>query len=139
VPPSYTWADRYAADAVRSGTNALNCCSSALAAPARQASAMDWDTGSGKISSSPFSNPSKMPRAADSVEAFGMLKPRFMSVSMGPKTTEWTVTPSAARSARSDCVMLKAAAFEMEYDGITGNAASPTSDRLLMMDPLDRF
>jgi len=33
---------------------------------------MDCDAGSGKISSSPFSNPSKMPAAADSVEAFGI-------------------------------------------------------------------
>jgi hypothetical protein len=33
---------------------------------------MDCDAGSGKISSSPFSNPSKMPTAADSVEAFGI-------------------------------------------------------------------
>ena len=31
-----------------------------------------WDAGSGKISSSPFSNPSKMPSAADSGEAFGI-------------------------------------------------------------------
>ncbi len=68
-------------------TKAANWRSRAFAAPVRQPSAMDWEAGSGKISSSPFSSPSKMPRAADSVEAFGMSKPRFISVSMGPRKT----------------------------------------------------
>ena len=48
------------------------------------------DAGSGKISSSPLSIPSKMPAAADSGEAFGISKPRFISVSMGPRMTAWT-------------------------------------------------
>ena len=56
-----------------------------------------------------------MPRAADSGDAFGMSKPRFISVSMGPRKTAWTATPWPAKSARSDCIMLNAAAFEMEY------------------------
>ena len=40
------------------------------------------------MSSSPFSNPSKMPCAADPGAAFGMLKPRFISVSMGPSNLD---------------------------------------------------
>jgi hypothetical protein len=35
-------------------------------------------------------------------------------VSMGPRTTAWTVAPWPAKSALSDCVMLNAAAFERE-------------------------
>ena len=65
------------------------------------------------MSSSPFSNPSKMPAAADSVETFGILKPRFISVSTGPKTTAWTVTPWLASSPLNDCVRFSAAAFEV--------------------------
>ena len=45
------------------------------------------EVGSGKISSSPFSRPSKMPAAAVSGAAFGISKPRFISVSTGPMTT----------------------------------------------------
>src|SRR5580658_2252671 len=97
-----------------SGTKPANWRSRALTAPVRQLVAMDWDAGSGKMSSSPFSNPSKIPCAADSGEAFGMSKPRFISVSMGPRTTAWTVTPWPLNSALRDCVMLNAAAFEME-------------------------
>src|SRR5262245_23428727 len=96
------------------GTKPANSRSSALAAPVRQPSAMDRDTGSGKISSSSFSNPSKMPRAAVSTEALGISKPRFISVSMGPRKTAWTVTPWPAKTALNDCVILNAAAFEME-------------------------
>src|SRR5258708_10834468 len=73
----------YATFVALCGTKAANWRSSALAMPARHPSAIDWDTGSGKMSSSPFSRPSKMPRAADSVETLGMSKPRFMSVSTG--------------------------------------------------------
>jgi hypothetical protein len=62
----------HATFAATPGTKAANWCSSALTAPVRQPSAIDWDAGSGKISSSPFSNPSKMPSAADSGEAFGI-------------------------------------------------------------------
>jgi hypothetical protein len=51
--------------------SAANSRSSALAVPLRQLSARDSDMGSGKISSSPFSTPSKMARATDSGEAFG--------------------------------------------------------------------
>ena len=54
------------------GRKAANFRSSALVTPVRQRSAMDCEAGSGKISSSPLSNPSKMPTAADSVEAFGI-------------------------------------------------------------------
>src|SRR5208282_2487534 len=96
------------------GMKAANWRSRALLTPERQASAMDWDAGSGKISSSPFSSPSKMPVAANSVETFGMLKPRFMSVSTGPKTTACTVTPWLASSTLNDCVRFSAAAFEVE-------------------------
>src|SRR5262249_52958198 len=105
-------------------TKAANWRSSALATPLRQPSARGWDARWGKISPPPFSNPSRMPTAADSGEAFGISKPRFMSVSMGPRKTAWTVTPSPARSALNDCVMLNAAAFEMEYAGMTGKGAS---------------
>jgi len=79
-----------------------------------QPSAREADVGSGKMSSSPFSKPSKMRSAADSGEAFGISNPRFISVSTGPRTTAWTVTPCPAKSALSDCVMLNAAAFEIE-------------------------
>ena len=48
--------------------------SSALTAPLRQLSARDSDMGSGKMSSSPFSTPSKIARATDSGEAFGTLR-----------------------------------------------------------------
>src|SRR5260370_10045003 len=57
--------------------------------------------GSGKISSSPFSTPSKMPRATDSGAAFGMSKPRVISVSVGPVRTACTVTPCPTKRARS--------------------------------------
>src|SRR5262249_3493575 len=97
-----------------SGAKAANWRSSALAAPVRQPSAMDWDAGSGKISSSPLSSPSKMPCAAVSAEAFGISKPRLISVSIGPRKTAWTVTPWPAKNPLNDCVMLDAAAFEME-------------------------
>jgi hypothetical protein len=119
-------------------TKAANWRSSALDAPVRHASAMDWDAGSGKISSSPLSIPSKMPAAAYSGEAFGISKPRFISVSMGPRMTAWTITPLPAKIALSDCVMFNAAAFEMEYAGIIGKAASATKERLLTMAPLER-
>src|SRR5262245_22957371 len=95
-------------------TNAAFWRSSAFAAPWRQLSAMDCDTGSGKMSSSPRSTPSKISLAADSGELFGMSKPRFISVSTGPVRTAWTLTPRPATSARSDCVMENAAAFEIE-------------------------
>jgi hypothetical protein len=69
--------------------------------------------GSGKMSSSPFSTPSKMARATDSGEALGISKPRVMSVSVGPVSTAWTFTPCPARRARSDWVRLNAAALEI--------------------------
>src|SRR5215467_1897895 len=86
--------------------------SSAFAALPRQLSAMDADMGSGKISSCPFSTPSKVARATDSAEALGMSKPRVMSVSVGPVKTPWTRTPRPARRARSDWVKENAAALE---------------------------
>jgi hypothetical protein len=51
-------------------TYAANWRASALTALLRQPSAMDSDMGSGKISSAPFSTPSKIALAADSGEAF---------------------------------------------------------------------
>jgi hypothetical protein len=88
--------------------------SSALAAPLRQLSAIDFDMGSGKISSSPLSAPSTMARATDSGEAFGMSRPRVISVSTGPARTTCTRTPSGAKRARNDCDRLNADAFEIE-------------------------
>ena len=61
--------------------------SSALAAPLRQFCASDSAMGSGKISSCPFSTPSKMPRATDSGEALGMSRSWDISVSTGPVRT----------------------------------------------------
>src|SRR6476469_7527745 len=87
--------------------------SSVLAALVRQLSATVCDIGSGKMSSSPRSTPSRMARATDSADAFGISKPRVMSVSVGPVRTAWTPTPCAASSARSDCERLNAAAFEI--------------------------
>ena len=55
-----------------------------------------------------------MPRAAVSADAFGISRPRLISVSMGPRRTAWTVTPSPVKNARNDCVALNAAAFEIE-------------------------
>src|SRR5262249_7968538 len=95
-------------------TSAAYWRSSALAAPLRQLSAIDADLGSGRISSSPFSTPSKMPRATDSGEAFGLSKPRVISVSTAPARTAWTLTSRAARRARSDCVSENVAASEIE-------------------------
>ena len=80
---------------------------------------IDWttaavrDIGSGKMSSSPLATPSKIARATDSAEAFGMSKPRVMSVSVGPVSTACTPTPRPARSARCDCERLNAAALEI--------------------------
>jgi len=53
TPLAYAAADSAA-------TNAALSRSIALTAPFRQLSAMDADIGSGKMSSSPFSTPSKM-------------------------------------------------------------------------------
>jgi NAD(P)-dependent dehydrogenase (short-subunit alcohol dehydrogenase family) len=66
---------------------ALTRRSSALATPMRQPSASGRDVGSGKMSSSPFSRPSKIPAAADSGDTFGPSKLRFISVSMDPMNT----------------------------------------------------
>jgi hypothetical protein len=55
-----------------------------------------------------------MPCAAAAGEVLGTSNPLLMSVSMGPRKTPWTVTPRPFRYARSDCVMLAAAAFEIE-------------------------
>src|SRR5262249_39726279 len=71
--------------------------SNALTTPLRQPSASAWDTGSGKMSSSPFCTPSKIPRATDSGVALGMSNPRFMSVSVGPRYTPCTATHWPAR------------------------------------------
>src|SRR5258706_6259895 len=90
------------------------CRSSSLTPPLRQLSAKDSDMGSGKISSSPFSTPSKSACATDSGEAFGMSRDRDISVSIGPGSTAYTPTPCPANKARSDCVRLNAAAFAIE-------------------------
>src|SRR5215831_6468810 len=58
----------HAAFVMFSGTNTACWRSRALVTPLRQPSAMDWDIESGKISSSPFSTPSKMATATDSGE-----------------------------------------------------------------------
>src|SRR4029077_2545784 len=92
---------------------AANWRSSCFSAPLRQPAATDSDAGSGKISSSSRSTPSKMARATDSAEVFGMSKPRVMSVSVGPVRTAWTLTPRAASRARREWGRLNAAAFEM--------------------------
>jgi len=63
------------------------CAPKPFAEPLRQLSANDSDMGSGKMSSSSFSTPSKMARATDSGEALGTLKPRAASVSTGPVRT----------------------------------------------------
>src|SRR5262249_606979 len=94
-------------------TSAAFWRSSALAAPVRQLSDIVSDSGSGKISSSPRSIPSKMPRATDSGELFGISSPRTMSVSIGPAMTACTFT-RPAKMARSDCESENAAAFEIE-------------------------
>ena len=79
----------------------------------RQLSATFADIGSGKMSSSPRSTPSSIARATDSGVAFAISKPRVMSVSVGPVSTACTLTLRAARSARSDCERLNAAALEI--------------------------
>jgi hypothetical protein len=90
------------------------------------------------MSSSSASTPSKMARATDSGEAFGMRKPRVISVSVGPVSTACTLTPRGANSARSDCVRLKAAAFDTAYAGVTGNGATAIIETLLTIAPLER-
>src|SRR5690348_9446184 len=101
---------------IAAGTNVAIWRSKALAAPVRQPSAMDCDMGSGKMSSSPSSTPSKMARATDSGEVFGMSRPRELgiSVSTGPLNTACTRTPRPASRARSACDRENAAALEIE-------------------------
>src|SRR6202012_5263678 len=112
--------------------------SSTLAAPLPQFCAMDCDKGSGKMSSCPSSSPSNTARATDSGAAFGMSRPRVLSVSTGPVNTACTVTPRSASSTRNDCVRLNAAALETEYAGMIGNGASALTDRLLTSAPCER-
>src|SRR6266852_4284231 len=119
-------------------TSAAFWRSNAFAAPPCQLSAMDADMGSGKISSSSRSTPSQMARATDSGEAFGMSRPRDISVSTGPGRTTCTLTPRTARRARSDCARENAAAFEIEYAGLNGTAAMAANDRTLTMAPRER-
>ena len=45
---------------------------------------------------------------------------------------------SSPNTARSDCVSENAAAFEIEYAGIIGNAATAARDRTLTMAPRER-
>src|SRR3954454_16119769 len=85
-----------------------------LTAPVRQPSARVADIGSGKMSSSPARTASKIAPATDSADAFGTANSRDLSVSIGPASTAWTLTPRAARSARSDCDSDNDAAFETE-------------------------
>src|SRR5713226_1738928 len=94
------------------GTKAENWRSRALTTPVRQPSATGRDAGSGKISSSPFSNPLKMPcrglgRGLRYLEASG-----HIGVD-GAEENGMDRPPSPAKNALSDCVMLNAAAFEM--------------------------
>src|SRR5262249_46302451 len=89
------------AQAARSVANAAFWRSMALTTPVRHACAIGCVMGSGKMSSSPASTPSNMARATDSGEAFGISKPRVMSVSVGPVRTACTRTPRSASRARS--------------------------------------
>src|SRR5919204_229567 len=93
------------------------------------------DIGSGKISSSRRSTPSKMPRATASGEVFGMSRSRTTSVSIGPAMTACTRTPRPARRARSDCESENAAAFEIEQAGRTGTAANAATETTLTTAP----
>ena len=98
----------------RGATNVALSRSNALTAPPRQLSAKVADMGSGKMSSSPFSTPWKMARATDCGVALGISKPRVISVSVGPVSTAWTLTPCPARRATHRLrSMLNAAAFEI--------------------------
>ena len=54
---------------------------------------------------------------------------------LGPIRTAWTLTPRGASSPRSDCVRLKAAAFDTAYAGVTGNGASAIIETLLTSAP----
>ena len=93
-------------------TSAAYSCSNALTGPLRQLSDSDADRGSGKMSSSPRSTPSKMARATDSGDAFGMSKPRVMSVSVGSVKTAWTLTPRPGQEGAKRLRRLNAAALE---------------------------
>ena len=55
-----------------------------------------------------------------------------MSVSVGPVSTACTRTLSLANRARWAWVSDSAAAFEIEYAGITGSEARAASERMLM-------
>jgi len=61
-----------------------------------------------------------------------------MSVSVGPVSTACTRTPCLANRARWAWVSDSAAAFEIEYAGITGSEARAASERMLMTRPRDR-
>ena len=68
----------------------------------------------GNIDTLDHGTPSKIAPATDSGEAFGMSRPRDISVSTGPGRTTCTLKPCLARRARSDCARENAAAFEIE-------------------------
>jgi hypothetical protein len=95
-------------------TKPANSPSSAFDALLRQPSATGADTGSGKISSSPRSTPSRIAAATAAGAAFGISRSRVMSVSTGPGRTTCTVTSRPASSARSDCESENAAALDTE-------------------------
>ncbi len=61
-----------------------------------------------------------------------------MSVSVGPVRTACTRTPRPASRARRDCVRENAAAFEIEYAGVSGRGARAIVDTLLTMAPPER-
>src|ERR1700677_1277569 len=90
---------------------------------------------SGKMSSSPLSSPSRMASATDSGEAFGTSRLRAISVSTGPAKTACTLTPRPVQRARRDCVIEKAAAFQIAYAGLNGTLANAANDRTLTMAP----
>ena len=112
--------------------------SNALACPLRHPSAIGCDIGSGKISSSPFSTPSKIAAATDAGDAFGMSRSRDMSVSTGPAKTACTSMPRPANRARCDCVSENIAALDTEYAGMTGTGANAARDTTLTTAPRDR-
>ena len=88
--------------------------SNSLATPLRHPSAIDWDMAVGEdVLFAVFQSVEDALRGGFR-RSLRDIEAAVMSVSTGPRKTPWTVTPSLASSALRDCVMLNAAAFEIE-------------------------
>jgi len=114
-------------------TNDAFCRSMALTPPLRQLSAMDADMGSGKMSSSSCSTPSKMPRATASGEDFGISKPRSYRCRWGrsaqPEHARLSRQERAQRLSHIECRRLRDRVSRSERKGGKGHGRHVVDDR----------